>query len=511
MKKCIFLLLVSIVSTNISASGIFELFTQQDKPAAEVSTANDSADDSASSASVNQQVDENIKKLEWVYRLLLEDYVDELDPNLLYKGAMEGMFNTLDDPYSEYFEQTSQLGIDLQDTTTGSFGGVGVTITKPVKSTEEKPAYVEVMSVIDGTPGAKAGLQTGDYIIEIEGTQTADITMDEVLHNLRGKVGTKVSIKVLRGKNITFNLTLTRAKIEVPTVKYAMFDTQIGYIQLLEFNPNSAPKIREAYHALEKQGCKKLIFDLRNNGGGLLSAANDVASFFLEEGTIVSTDGRMKDSEITFKVNRTTFHVPASIPVVTLINAGSASASEILAGALKDNKRTLLVGTNSYGKGVVQMIWDLSETEGFKFTTARYYTPSGANIHKLGIPADYEVTFPEVLESEADEFARLYDKGQTRLDNFAKSKENISSADIKAFAKTLQADYKLRLEILELAVNSRVNSYHNGVNLNTEFDPQLKKAVELLRTENVNALAAKTKNVAELQKLREAQNTKAKK
>lgn len=511
MKKIIFVFCACVFAANVSASGIFDVFRANNNGSGvtEAYASDNKKNAISSSDEMNERADENVEKFESVYKELLENYVDVLDPDVLYKGAMEGMFNTLNDPYSEYYEKASSQGISLQDTLVGSFGGVGVTIQKPAKSTEEKPAYVEVMSAIDGTPGAKAGLQPGDYITEIEGTPTDEITMEDVLKKLRGQVGTKVTIKVLRGKNMTFNLTITRARIEVPTVKYTMFDNQIGYIKLLEFNPNSTPKIREAYNALEKQGCKKIIFDLRNNGGGLLDAAVSSASFFISSGVVVSTDGRMKNSVVTFNVDRFAYHLPSSVPVVTLINSGSASASEILAGALKDNKRSILVGTTSYGKGVVQMVWDLNDKEAFKFTTARYYTPSGANIHKRGIPADYEVAFPEPIESEVEEFARLYDKGQTVLDNFARSKENISTAEIKAFAKKLQAEYKIRLELLELAVNNRVNNYQSGLHLNTEFDPQLKKAVELLRTTDVNALAAKAKTVAELQEMQEAKKDKA--
>lgn len=490
IKKLISFIFVLLFVTNLSASGLFEKTIN-------VSNSETAMNDSQSSPDDYLNVDENISKLEWVYKFLLKNYVDELDADALYKGAMEGMFSTLDDPYSEYFERTSQLGIELQETLTGSFGGIGVTITKPFKSTDEKPAYVEVMSAIDGTPGAKAGLRSGDYITEIDGTQTADITMTEVLSILRGKVGTKVTIKVLRGKNINFELTMTRAKIEVPTVKYQMLDNGIGYIKLLEFNPNSAKHIENAYNTLAKQNCKKLIFDLRDNPGGLLNAAMEVSSFFLERGDVVSTNGRMPNSVVNYKVDRFAQHLPADTPVVTLINSGSASASEIVAGALKDNKRSVLVGVKTYGKGVVQMIYDLNDKEAFKFTSSRYYTPSGANINEIGIPADYEVDFPEVLESEADEFSRLY--SEDKLDKFAKSKSNISTQEIKEYAKKLQADYKIRLEILEMAVRGRVNSYSSEFKVDTEFDPQLKKAIEILQYKDANALARGAKTVAELQ------------
>lgn len=490
-----FFCLISL-SFALFSFGIFDsldLKTKKDSDTSKKSTTFDSKTSYA-------QANENISKFESVYKFLLENYVDELDANDLYKGAMTGMFETLDDPYSEYFEKDSSIGVSLQDTTTGEFGGIGVTITKPIKSTDEKPAYVEVMSAIDGTPGAKAGLRSGDYITEVEGTPTEDISMEKVLSKLRGPIGTDVTIKVKRGKHLNFELTITRARIKVPTVKYQKLDNGIGYIQLIEFNPNSAPQVAHAYDRLVEEGCKKLIFDLRNNGGGLLSAAIDVASLFLESGEVVSTDGRMKNSVVSYKVDRNSKHVSTNIPIVTLINGGSASASEILAGALKDHGRTVLVGNTSYGKGVVQLIYDINDLEAFKFTSSRYYTPSGANIHGIGIPPDYEVLVPEVLESEATEFERLYSTDD--LDSFAKSKQNISNEEIKEYAKNLKKKYNLRLSILEFAIKSRVNSYRNNIDIDPYFDPQLKKAIELLNTKDVNKLARETKNVLQLQKER---------
>lgn len=498
-KKILSLCVIVFVASKIFAFGIFEDLsgnTQNNKTEKQTDLQVHSSD---------EQVNENISKFESVYKFLLENYVDELDADKLYKGAMNGMFDTLDDPYSEYFETDSSLGVSLQDTTTGEFGGIGVTITKPTKSTEEKPAYVEVMSAIPGTPGAKAGLRSGDYIIEVAGTPTDSITMNDVLAKLRGKIGTPVTIKVLRGE-LNFELTITRAKIKIPTVKYQKLGNGIGYIQLIEFNPNSAPQTIAAYDDLTNQGCKKFIFDLRNNPGGLLSAANDLASFFLEKGDIVSTDGRMENSVVCYKVDRNRRHIPTDIPIVTLIDGGSASASEILAGALKDHKRSVLVGTTTYGKGVVQLIYDINHNEAFKFTSSRYYTPSGANIHGKGIPPDYEVSYPEVLESETAEFERLY--ASKVLDNFAKSKQNITNAEIIAYAKQLQRSYKIRLVVLELALKSRVDSYKNDIDVDPEFDPQLRKALELLTNNDVNKLAGNTKTVLQLQEENESKNKK---
>ncbi|PIE99018.1 MAG: peptidase S41 [Treponema sp.] len=447
--------------------------------------------------------DKNMKNLQNVYKFLQEYYVDEIDSNVLYKGAMEGMLNSLDDPYTLYVETDSRLGIDLEDTTKGTFGGIGVTITKPAVSKPEKPAYVEVMSPIDGTPGSKAGLRSGDYITEINSEPTDEMTMDKVLSVLRGKVGTPVTIRVLRGKNLNFELTIVRAKIEIPTVKYTMLPNKIGYIKLIQFNPNSMPRITDAFTELQSKGCKKLVFDLRNNPGGLITSAVDVASLFLDKGIVVSTKSRIASENREFSVNKYVAKIPKKTPVVILINGGSASASEIVAGALKDHKRAYLVGKTTFGKGSVQMIYNLNKEEGFKMTIAKYYTPSDANINKIGIPPDYEVDVPTVGEAEEDYVIELYES--KKLEEFSKNNanSNITKADIHNFAKVLQKDYPINLPILEILIKTEVDRYRQNDIVDIDFDVQLKAAVELLMTKNVNKLSKSTKTVAELQKTAE--------
>ena len=201
----------------------------------------------------------HMQYLRYVYEFLQAYYVDPVSPDVLYKGALEGMLNAIGDPYTTYISSDTSLGRDLQDTQTGSFGGIGVTITKKAVSTPEFPAYVEVTAPIDGTPGWRAGLQSGDYITEIDGVRTDSITQDEVLSKLRGRPGTSVSLKILRGKALEFSVQITRAVIEVPTVKFAMIDNEVGYAKLITFNPNSATRLQEAMEDLQKDGAKKII------------------------------------------------------------------------------------------------------------------------------------------------------------------------------------------------------------------------------------------------------------
>lgn len=450
----------------------------------------------SNSESDTNNADVNLRYLESVYKLLQENYVDEIDPSLLYKGAMEGMLNSLQDPYTSYIFKDTTVGHDLEDTTTGVFGGIGVHITKANVSTPERPAYVEVASPIEGTPGWRAGLQPGDYIIEIDGVKTEEITQEDVLNMLRGKEGTQVTIKVLRGKNLKFDLTLTRAIIEVPTIKYTKIGKDIAYIRLIEFNPNSAKRITEAIEKLQEEGCTKLIFDLKNNPGGLITSSIDVASIFLESGVVVSTKGRARNTTETYNVRRFVKKLPKDMPIVVLINEGSASASEIVAGALKDHKRAYLVGIRSYGKGLVQSVVQLSEKELVKLTIARYYSPSGANINKQGILPDLEVTRPSFTPDEEKSVLELLKT--SKIANFTRGKPSISKNEMVDFSKKLGKEYNVRHELILSLVKVEYYRSHESPVID-EDDEQLQAAINLLRTKDVNALCKTTKTLFEMQ------------
>lgn len=451
----------------------------------------------------------NLKFLEAVYKLVKESYVDEVDSEALYKGAMEGMLNSLKDPYTSYIYKDTQIGHDLQDTTNGAFYGIGVTITKPAVSTPERPAYVEIASPIEGTPGWKAGLQSGDFITEIDGTPTEDITQEEVLNKLRGKEGTDVTIKILRGKNLEFFLTITRTRIEIPTVKYTKIGKDIAYVRLIEFNPNSAKRVIEAIENLQNEGCTKLVFDLRNNPGGLITSSIDVSSIFLESGTVVSTKGRAFGTNNSYSAKKYSPKISKDIPVIVLINSGSASASEIVAGALKDHKRAYLVGTKSYGKGLVQNIIELTDKESVKITIARYYSPSGANIDKLGILPDLEVKRTEFTPEEEKKAVELLKTSE--IPTFTRSKKNISKFEMENFAEQLEKKYNIRKKLILRLIKIEYNRSHEAPVIDYEDDEQLQKAVEILNTQDVNALSAKTKTLFEMQEEQKAKDTAGKK
>lgn len=441
--------------------------------------------------------DRYVQLFQYVFNFIQKNYVDEVDPKTLYEGAMSGMLNSLKDPYTTYIDSESLLGTSLKDTTTGAFGGVGLSITKPLESTPEKPAYVEVASPIEDTPGWKAGVQPGDLIISIDGTDTADITMEEVLSRLRGPVGSNVAVNLKRGKTMEFTVTLTRALIEVPTVKYAMMDNGIGYIRIIEFTPLTADRVQEAIDSFKKAGYAKLLIDLRNNPGGLITSVVDVASKFVDSGVIVSTKSRIAYENHEYGANGGKAAVDPKIPVVVLINKGSASASEILSGALKDYRRAYLVGETSYGKGSVQQVIDLLNDDAMKVTMARYYTPSDANIDKQGIPPDREVLFPALTEAEEKALTELLKT--TKLADYVATKPNLTGAEAEAFARTLIKAYPVDLRVMKRLVMQEYYRTHISPLYDLEYDIQLKAAVDILTKEDIPALLRTTKTVRELQ------------
>ncbi|MDR0503296.1 MAG: S41 family peptidase [Treponema sp.] len=428
-----------------------------------------------------------------VFEFIQQHYVEEVNPQVVYEGAMNGMFNALNDPYSSFLTESDMK--DMNDTTQGSFGGVGLNITQSVGPRPDgKPRYVEVVSPIEDTPGWRAGINPGDFIAEIDGTPTDTLTMDEVLGRLRGTPGVEVKLLIKRGNRMEFPVTITRAIIEVPTAKHAMIgDT--GYLKLITFTPMTAPRARDAINEFKANGYKNIILDLRNNYGGLLNSAVDVSGIFLDGGLVVSTKSRIPSENRNFNTRRSVL-VTEDIPVIVLINRGSASASEIVAGALKDRSRAYLVGEKSFGKGSVQQIFPL-DTAGFKITTARYYTPSNVNIDKIGIPPDREVKFPEYTEEDAVHMNELINAN--KIPQFAEENPKAAAAQIEAFAITLQKEYSLDLSLLKRMIRNELNRTVIAPVYDLEYDIQLQEALNIFHDGLYDTLMKSTKTLKQLQ------------
>lgn len=320
-------------------------------------------------------------------------YVDPVTPRKLVYGAMNGMLASLD-PYSQFLEPAAHD--EIRQETEGRFGGIGVEISV-------RDGVLSVVTALDDTPAYKAGLQPDDKIVKINGASTRDLLLDEAVKMLRGEPGTVVSLSVLReGDARVLDLELKRAVIKVQSVKRAgMIDGQVGYIRISEFQENTPEDFKRALNDLEKKGLEGLILDLRNNPGGLFPEAVKLAELFVpEDQLIVSTKGRTADQNADFISSGSAAAKP--YPVAVLVNRGTASASEIVAGALQDHGLAILVGTRTFGKGSVQTVIPMKDGSAVRMTTSRYHTPSGRMIHGEGIGPDIEVVY-EPIPAPQDE------------------------------------------------------------------------------------------------------------
>jgi len=310
-----------------------------------------------------------------------KEYVDEVDQSKSMDAAINGLLQSLD-PYSAYMSPESFDS--MQTETKGEFGGLGIEVGM-------EAGVVKVISPIDDTPASKAGLKAGDYIVKINDTQVQGKSLMDAVDLMRGPVGSSIKITVRRrGQKKALIFNITREIIEVQSVKFELLDNNVGYIRLTSFNENSSQQIKEKIEEFNKnKNIKGFVFDLRNNPGGLLSQAIKISDFFLENGEIVATKSRQVSE------NRKWFAKKGDLTngktLIVLINYGSASASEIVAGALKDHKRAIILGENSYGKGSVQSIIPLKNRGAIRLTIAKYYLPSGKSISKVGVTPDIEV------------------------------------------------------------------------------------------------------------------------
>ena len=333
------------------------------------------------SFSENDNIYDKIDIFGEVLEKINKEYVDDVDPSKSMDAAINGLLQSLD-PYSAYM--TPESFESMQTETSGEFGGLGIEVGM-------EAGVVKVISPIDDTPASKAGLKAGDYIVKIEGTQVQGKTLTEAVELMRGPVGSSLEITVRRkGKKKAIIFNITREIIKVQYVKSKILNDNVGYIRLTSFNENSSQQIKKTISKFNKnKNLNSFILDLRNNPGGLLSQAIKISDFFLENGEIVSTKSR-RASE-----NRKWFAKKGDLidgkSMIVLINYGSASASEIVAGALKDHKRAIIIGENSYGKGSVQSIIPLKNKGAIRLTISKYYLPSGKSISEIGITPDIEV------------------------------------------------------------------------------------------------------------------------
>ncbi|MBQ8368130.1 MAG: S41 family peptidase [Alphaproteobacteria bacterium] len=378
----------------------------------------------------DEQIYEELKKLALVFEVARENFVEEADEKKMLEAAMNGMLGALD-PHSSYLSADDFK--EFSDKSHGEFGGLGIQITSD-------RGAVRVISPIDDTPADKAGIKAGDYITHIDGEQVFDLTLNQAVKKMKGRPGTKVKLTVVSDDGESRELTLKRAIIKVKSVKFedkvlAGADAddkdtpKIGYVRISDFGATTARDLNEAIEKLEKKGVVGYVVDVRNNPGGYLTAAIDVSDAFLDGGEIVSTRGKEKtDIE---RVYAKAGDLTDGKPIVVLINHGSASASEIVAGALQDNGRALVMGSQSFGKGSVQQQKPLGDGTAIHITIARYYTPSGRSIQNEGITPDVEVLHSkvEVLEKREGMYSEASFKNSLKNDKADKKKDKKKSSD----------------------------------------------------------------------------------
>ncbi|RCK26154.1 peptidase S41 [Thalassospira profundimaris] len=328
-----------------------------------------------------------------VFEQVKAKYVEEVDDKQLIEAAINGMLTSLD-PHSSYLNMDNFE--EMQVDTRGEFGGLGIEVTM-------EDGFVKVIAPIYDTPAEKAGLQPGDFITHIDGTAIRGMTLNDAVEMMRGKVNTDIVLTIIRkGEQAPFDVTLTRAVIKIQSVRAEAKD-DIGYIRITKFNEQTFSGLQRAIGDMRDQigpEIKGLVIDLRNNPGGLLDQAISVSDAFLDKGEIVST--RPRDTQNTERYNARSGDLAEGLPIVVLINDGSASASEIVAGALQDHRRAVIMGTRSFGKGSVQTILPMPGNVALRLTTARYYTPSGKSIQEVGIVPDIIVPQARVESIESD-------------------------------------------------------------------------------------------------------------
>ncbi|MDI6780554.1 MAG: S41 family peptidase [bacterium] len=406
------------------------------------------------------------------FSLIHTQYVEEIPAKTMVYGAIDGMLKSLGDAHTRFL--TPELFKEMKVETEGSFSGLGIVIGI-------KQENLTVISPIEGTPADLAGIKAGDYIIEINGTSTKNLSLHEAVQKLRGPQGSQVVITIKRdGVEEPFKVTLTRAIIEVHSVKSAIIQQDIGYIRITNFTQKTPKEFEDALVKLEKKGMKNLIIDLRNDPGGLLESAIDVANNLLAKNSlIVSIAGRQQEMNREFRTTGKGLYLDNQI--IVLLNEGSASASEILAGAIKDNKRGLLLGVKSYGKGSVQTLLPLPDGSGIALTTAKYFTPSGVCIHGKGIVPDVIVEMPEITSKDQEMWLKLEDSPY--LKEFAKGHPAYTDEDIKTLQGSLA---KGGIELSGLIIRRAVNIEIGRLNVDKEIvcdlkcDPQLQRAVDIL-------------------------------
>ena len=385
-KIIMLVVLVAFITFFVTSIGMYQYFTTDGFGKRAVAKAKES--------------EEIVETLDQYRRIIDKYYLGDIDEEKLKEGAISGYIQGLGDEYTEYISKKDMA--DYMADTMGNFVGVGIYMVQDTETNR-----IMVLSPIKGGPAQKAGLQPGDYIISVDGVEYSGEQMTEASNNIKGEEGTTVKIEILRG-NETLNFELTRENIKVNPVEGEVLEDDIGYITFSSFDEGTADEFKSKFEELQGQGITSLIIDLRNNGGGIVDEALNIANYILDKDSVILYEVNKSNEE---EVEKTTDDPIINMPIVVLTNGNTASSSEILAGALKDHGKATIVGTKTYGKGVIQQIITLSDGSGLKITSEKYLTPNRTEINKVGIEPDEEVELPDsvtnVLNVERSEDTQL--------------------------------------------------------------------------------------------------------
>lgn len=338
-------------------------------------------------------------KIELLYTLVESNYYEDVDDQELVNGIYHGLLEGLGDPYSVYYTQEEYE--DMMISTTGNYYGIGALLGQ-----DPDTMVVTINHIYDGTPAKKAGLKDGDIIVEVNDMEATSMELSQLVTHIRGEEGTTVHLKIYReGEADYLEFDVERAQVDIPTVESQMLTDEIGYIQVTEFSENTPEQFENAISDLQSQGMKKMIIDLRDNGGGILESCRQMLDVILPEGVVVYTEDKYGDRENYYSDGDSCL----DMPIVVLVNGNSASASEIFAGAIRDYEYGTLIGTKTFGKGIVQNVRQLSDGSAVKMTIARYFTPNGDYIHGVGIEPDIELEYEYSGDTESDEYDYMAD------------------------------------------------------------------------------------------------------
>jgi carboxyl-terminal processing protease len=397
---------------------------------------------------------EELRAFSEIFGRIKNNYVEEVDDKELLNNAIRGMLSGLD-PHSTYLDLKDFK--ELREGTSGEFGGLGIEVTM-------EDGFVKVVSPIDDTPAATAGVKAGDLIVRLDETPVKGLSLSEAVDIMRGKPDTKLLLTIIReGEDKPLKIEITRAIIKVKSVKYRMLEPDYGYVRISTFASRTGASLKEALSTLKEENkgsLKGLVLDLRNNPGGLLDAAVDVSDTFITKGLIVYTEGRVQNSNQKFHAKP--IDRLKGAPLIVLVNGGSASASEIVAGALQDHDRAIILGTKTFGKGSVQTVMPLTNDTAVKMTTARYYTPSGRSIQAEGIVPDIELDPLKISLLDADNVALLREQDLSKhLEN------NLAKKETESLTKTKEGDEdkeELPLAVTDFALSEALNLL-KGINI----------------------------------------------